>query len=94
MNRTKALLVGAVGSFLLPLTASAIPPECFEQCQPTSSCSLLCYDGRVTTCGAYGICGDLMIAPSEPQASAQQPAPAQADAEEAVCRAPADQAQG
>ncbi|WP_223631589.1 hypothetical protein [Corallococcus sp. EGB] len=96
MKHTKTLLAGAVGLFLLPLTAGAAPRPCPEQCKPTSSCGLLCDNGgEIIRCSEYGICsGLLQVAPSEPQASAQQPAPAQADDAELVCRAPVEQAQG
>ncbi|MGE6758947.1 hypothetical protein ACQKGO_13090 [Corallococcus interemptor] len=96
MKLSKTLLAGAAGLFLLPLTASAAPRPCPEQCKPTSSCTLLCDNGGETIqCAEYGICSGLLpVAPSEPQASARQPAPAQADDAEAVCRAPAAQAQG
>ncbi|NNC21845.1 hypothetical protein HRD49_21730 [Corallococcus exiguus] len=96
MNQRSKLLLAAASMLLLPLTASARPPECDNQCSPTRSCTLLCTMGSsVITCGEFGVCsGALPVQPSEPQASAQQPAPAQADDTEAVCRAPDDQAQG
>ncbi|MBN8233008.1 hypothetical protein JYK02_36390 [Corallococcus macrosporus] len=94
MKLSKTLLAGAVGLFL-PLAAVAAPNPCDFACRPTGSCDWLCTDGGVrTTCGEYGVCtGALPAAPSEPQASAQQPAQTD-DASEAVCRAPVEQAQG
>ncbi|NOK23109.1 hypothetical protein [Corallococcus carmarthensis] len=95
MNPRSKTLLAAASLFLLPLSASALPPDCDSQCKPTRSCTLLCTMGSsVITCGEYGICsGASPVAPSDPRASAQ-PAPAQADEAEPVCRAPADQAQG
>ncbi|MHA7631244.1 hypothetical protein [Corallococcus sp. M7] len=90
----KSLRAGIAFLALAPLTAGALPQDCGDACNPSSGCSKLCVIGARTiiTCGEYGVCG-IPVAPSEPQASVQ-PAPVQSDDAEAVCRAPADQAQG
>ncbi|CAM3973646.1 hypothetical protein GTZ93_27720 [Corallococcus exiguus] len=97
MKRSLKSLRAAIALLALaPLTAGALPRYCSEICGPIAGCDTLCViEGRtIVTCGEYGFCGVFQAAPSEPQASAQQPAPAQADDAEAVCRAPDDQAQG
>ncbi|MBN9685102.1 MULTISPECIES: hypothetical protein [unclassified Corallococcus] len=87
----RLLLASAV--LLAPLTSSARPPDCDVQCGPTRSCTLLCTEfSSVITCGEYGACAATIQA--EPSSELQASAPAQADDAEAVCRAPADQAQG
>ncbi|AFE05525.1 hypothetical protein COCOR_03947 [Corallococcus coralloides DSM 2259] len=90
------LLVPAL--LLAPLSASAAapyPPYCDYKCTSQTTCDTVCWDFDRTfiTCGEAGLCDGLVAQPSEPQSSVQ-PAPAQADDAEAVCRTPADQAQG
>jgi hypothetical protein len=86
-------LFAAAALLIAPLTASAAPNPCSFACRPTGSCAWLCTDGSTrTTCGEYGVCAGALAQaePSEPQASAEQAAAAEAEDTEAVCRAPAE----
>ncbi|RKH55855.1 hypothetical protein [Corallococcus aberystwythensis] len=95
MNQRSKILLAAASLFLLPLSASALPPDCGNRCLPTTPCTILCMEASyVSNCGEYGICNYTQpLQPSEPQASVQ-PAPVQTDDADLVCRAPVEQARG
>jgi hypothetical protein len=85
---THVSCVAAVLSCLvLPSLGFAAPPDCDTRCSCAVSCSTLCSNGGVITCGKYGDCIDLCGRVAANQAPVQAPFFAAPEA----CSAPAAQ---
>jgi hypothetical protein len=92
-NAMKQLGKGLGVLFALGTSSAALayPPQCFDVCSCSSSCTKICYDGTYpTNCGdgGYSVCIDYCRS-SAPQASASpsssQDEQEQQDASQNVC---------
>lgn len=82
----RPLLVAAAFLTLAPTAALADPYFCYQICNQTVPCNMLCHFGpEVITCGEYSICGDARHEPSDVTASASQDETRQSDAGAQVC---------
>ncbi|WP_164013910.1 hypothetical protein [Pyxidicoccus trucidator] len=70
----RSLLAATAFLTLAPTAASALPPQCYEECDfEYSECTQPCArGGTLTTCGAYGVCAGAREEPSDASASVSQ----------------------
>lgn len=81
----KSLLAATAVLAIAPSAAWAIPQYCSVLCDFEADCSETCYDGRITTCGAYGVYGTCIGARSEVTDSVAQGEAQRSDASSLVC---------
>ncbi len=79
------LLAAAAVLSLVSAPASARPPDCYLVCDYDAFCEDTCWNGRLATCGDYGVCGASLSESSEESASVAHEEARQSDVSSLVC---------